>query len=101
MVHVQPGRSEDGNPREDCKGEQVEAGSYIGHHVQTEAKFQGVHLGIGMIETSSRNLTFALTGFSRRKRLFTPEVALLKAFVAAGVYWVTVDSGRCRLALDI
>ena len=46
MVDIQLGHSEDGNPGEDGKSEKVEASSYIGHHVQTRAKFQGVHLMI-------------------------------------------------------
>ena len=45
VADVQPGRGKDGDPGEDRKGEQVEASSYVGHHVQTQAKFQGVHLG--------------------------------------------------------
>ena len=46
VVDIQLGHSEDGNPGEDGKGEKVEASSYIRHHVQTRAKFQGVHLMI-------------------------------------------------------
>ena len=44
--------------------------------------------------------TFALTGFSRRKRFLTLVAPRLKAEAAAFVYSVTVDSGSVRLASD-